>query len=338
MKRARRYVLAPWALLCACAGEEGGQSDAAAIEARPPEPSGAPAVESGPSGPDPTPVANGSGGQSGDVAGAPDSVAGEAPASDPAPVGGNGGTAFEGVAGIGASGSAGQAPLDAGDIFPEDVTAPRIMIVGDSISAGPGCYKKYLLEQLESNGYSRFEFVGEYDDDCGGGVRHSAVSCTTAGNYTMPTFMVTNCFPDAFPGLATLMSNHNPDLVMIQLGVNDVWGGNTPVELVLANYTTLIEQARAHNPNVVLVVAQIHKIITDNCSNTASTTNAQQLVEAVPAWAAGLTTDASPVFVADLWTNSDPMEADDCVHPDDAGARRMGQNWFTALADILPRD
>jgi hypothetical protein len=377
MKPSRRYVLASLAMLCACAGEEDGrQSDAAAIEALPTEPSGAPAIEAGPPAPDPTPVANGSGGppatasgspmpgasvttpalepsgvpatpdrsplvggQPGGVAGSsPDGVAGEAPVSDPAPVGGSGGTAFEGVAGRGVSGSGGRAPVDAGGIFPEGVTAPRIMIVGDSISAGPGCYKKYLLEQLASNGYSRFEFVGEYDDDCGGGVRHSAVSCTTAGNYTMPTFMVSNCFPDVFPGLATLMSNHNPDLVMIQLGVNDVWGGNTAVDSVLANYTTLVEQARAHNPNVVLVVAQIHKIITDNCSNTASTTNAQQLVEAVPEWAAGLSTGASPVFVADLWTNSDPMEADDCVHPDDAGARRMGQNWFTALAGILPKD
>jgi hypothetical protein len=44
------------------------------------------------------------------------------------------------------------------------------------------------------------------------------------------------------------------------------------------------------------------------------------------------------LLVADLWTNSDPMAADDCVHPNDAGARRMGLNWFNALKDVLPRD
>ena len=74
--------------------------------------------------------------------------------------------------------------------FPEGVTKPRIMIVGDSISAGPGCYKKYLLQNLTSNGYSKFEFVGQYDDDCGGGVKHSAVSCSTAEQYTQATFMM----------------------------------------------------------------------------------------------------------------------------------------------------
>jgi lysophospholipase L1-like esterase len=122
---------------------------------------------------------------------------------------------------------------------------------------------------------------------------------------------------------------------MIQLGVNDVWGGAAPVQPILNNYATLIEQARAHNPNIVVMVAQIHRIITDSCTNAASTTNAEELVMAVPAWAQTVTQETSPVLVADLWTNSDPQEADDCVHPNDAGAQRMATNWFNALQPIL---
>jgi lysophospholipase L1-like esterase len=210
------------------------------------------------------------------------------------------------------------------------------MIVGDSISAGPGCYKKYLVQELEMKGITDYEFVGEYSDDCGGGVRHSAVSCTTTADYVKPTFTMSNCFQGTtFKGMAELVAAHDPDLVMLQLGVNDVWGGTAPIPPILANYGTLVEQARAHNPNVVVMVAQIHKIITDNCSNTASTTKAQELVTAIPGWAAGVTTSASPVLVADLWTNSNAREAEDCVHPDDSGARRMGHNWFNALQPIL---
>lgn len=210
------------------------------------------------------------------------------------------------------------------------------MIVGDSISAGPGCYKKYLVENLTQNGITNFEFVGEYDDDCGGGVKHSAVSCTTSDQYTQPSFTVPNCFgSQSFPGMSALVETHDPDLIMLQLGVNDVWGGSAPIAPILANYATLIEQARAHNPNIVVMVAQIHKIITDNCQNTASTSNAEALVMAVPEWALGITTAESPVLVADLWTNSDAREADDCVHPNDAGAQRMGLNWYNALAGIL---
>jgi hypothetical protein len=242
--------------------------------------------------------------------------------------GGTGGTSGTRDAGdsLGASGSA----------FPEDVTRPRIMIVGDSISAGPGCYKKYLLADLNTNGYSSFDFVGEYTDDCGGGVMHSARSCTTALDYTQPTFMLrADCGGGTFPGLSALMVTHHPDLLMLQLGVNDVWNG-LATDAILANYSTLVEQARAANPNIVIEVAQIQQIRPTGADAEAVHTRAQQLIEAVPAWAQAASQAASPVFVADLWTNSDSTQTLDGVHPDDAGAQRMGLNWFTALEGILP--
>lgn len=222
-----------------------------------------------------------------------------------------------------------------GSVFPPSVTKPRIMIVGDSIAAGPGCFKKYLLKNLVDNQLTNYEFVGEYSDDCGGGVRHSAVSCSTSAQYTQPTFTIPNCNANTYPGLATLVQTHHPDLILLQLGVNDVWSGSAPIEPILANYETLVQQARAQNPNIVVMVAQIHKIITDKCQNTASTGNAEKLVMAVPGWAKKVSTAQSPVLVADLWTNSDPHEADDCVHPNEAGAQRMGLNWYNALKGIL---
>ena len=220
--------------------------------------------------------------------------------------------------------------------FPPGVARPRMMIVGDSISAGPGCYKKYLVENLVKGGITNYEFVGAYADDCGGGVRHSAVSCSTTQNYTQESFTVPKCFGNrSFPGMAPLVRAYAPDLVMIELGVNDVWGGNAPIAPILANYTTLVNQARAQNPRIVVVVAQIQKIISDDCMNAKSTNNAKELVAAVPGWARAVSTPESPVFVADLWTDSDPHEADDCVHPNEAGARRMGNNWYHALEGIL---
>ncbi|RYZ09774.1 MAG: hypothetical protein EOO73_02520 [Myxococcales bacterium] len=214
------------------------------------------------------------------------------------------------------------------------------MIVGDSISAGPGCYKKYLLENLTASHYSRFEFVGEYTDDCGSTVRHSAVSCSTAEQYTGATFTLPNCSQGkVFPGLSTLMTTHHPDLIMLQLGVNDVWGGK-PTEETLGNYQKLVEQARAQNPRVVLVVAQIQKIRPSCGTDDSVQKRAEALVTAVPAWAQKLTSAQSPIFLADLWTNSDwsMAETTDCVHPNDAGAQRMGLNWFNALQSILKPD
>ncbi|MGC4087924.1 MAG: GDSL-type esterase/lipase family protein [Polyangiaceae bacterium] len=170
----------------------------------------------------------------------------------------------------------------------------------------------------------------------------AAAACATAPSAAAPArssrnpgSTCPNCNKTNWAGMSTLMKAHHPDLVLLQLGVNDVWSGQAPIEPILANYSKLVEQARAENPNVVVVVAQIHKIITDNCKNTASTQNAEALVKAVPGWANGISNASSPVYVADLWTNSDPHDADDCVHPNDAGARRMGLNWFNALKAIL---
>ena len=264
-------------------------------------------------------------------------------AGTPATGGATAGTATTGGAGASSAGAAGTGTAGASTgpwTFPAGVTKPKIMIVGDSISAGPGCYKKYLLKALNDNKYTNFEFIGEYTDDCGGGVKHSAVSCSTAEQYTMATFKMPNCATDkTFPGMSTLMTTHKPDLVMLQLGVNDVWGGKT-TENILGNYAKLIEQARAQNPKVGLAVARIQKIKPDCGTAESVYKRAEALVNAVPAWAQAQAQAESPVFVADLWTNSDwsTAETNDCVHPNDVGAQKMGKNWYETLKTILKPD
>ncbi len=194
---------------------------------------------------------------------------------------------------------------------------------------------------LKDNGITNYEFVGKYNDDCGDGIKHSAISCSTSSDYTKDTFVLANasCAQTPFDGMDKLVAEFSPDLIMLQLGVNDVWDANAQIQPVLDNYTTLVEQARAHNPNIVLVVAQIQKINTQQagtpCTASDFSPKAKELVDAVPAWAQAANTDVSPVFVADLWTNSVVTETLDCVHPDDAGAEKMGQNWYQALKDIL---
>jgi hypothetical protein len=275
------------------------------------------------------------------VEGAPVVGAGQTGGSDVGSgAGGTLGAGSEGSAAAGGAtatgGASGVEP--SGSPFPASVTRPRLLIIGDSISAGPGCYKKYLLAELNAAGFTSFDFVGEYTDDCGGGVMHGARSCSTAQQYTQPTFTLqSECGAGPWPGLSALAEEHRPDLIMLQLGVNDVWGGMA-IESILASYATLVAQARAQNPNVVLVVAQIQKIRPMDAGGDATLARAQQLIEAVPAWAAAQSQAQSPVFVADLWTSSDVAQTLDGVHPDDAGAQRMGQNWFQALSGILPRN
>lgn len=60
-------------------------------------------------------------------------------------------------------------------------------------------------------------------------LRGEAVSCSNTRDYTQNSFSLPDCFAgESFPGLSQLMPSHNPDMVLLQLGVNDVWGGEYP--------------------------------------------------------------------------------------------------------------
>jgi len=48
-----------------------------------------------------------------------------------------------------------------------------------------------------------------------------------------------------------------PDVVLMHLGTNDMWGGFIPLATKLAAFTKLVGQMRANNPSVKIVVAQI---------------------------------------------------------------------------------
>jgi hypothetical protein len=60
-------------------------------------------------------------------------------------------------------------------------------------------------------------------------------------------FMMSNCQQGtSFAGMAPLVTKHEPDLIMLQPGVNDVSGGASNAT-TLGHYETLVEQARAKN-------------------------------------------------------------------------------------------
>ena len=59
-----------------------------------------------------------------------------------------------------------------------------------------------------------------------------------------------------------------PDIVMMQLGTNDVWS-SLSTSTILAAYTTLVGQMRAQNPKVLVLVAQITPMSPSGCTTCA---------------------------------------------------------------------
>ncbi len=206
-------------------------------------------------------------------------------------------------------------------------TTVRIMPLGDSITAAPGCWRAILWHDLQTNGYTNTDFVGSvpgngcnygysYDHDNEG---HSGYLATNIANQNQ------------LPGW---LSAAHPDVVLMHLGTNDVWS-HLPTSTILAAYTKLIGQMRASNPHMAILVAQILPMNPSGCSDCSSGVVA--LDQAVPAWAAGLTTAQSPITVVDQFTgfNDATDTIGDGVHPNDAGFQKMAARWYPALAQVL---
>ncbi|XVU22921.1 cellulose binding domain-containing protein [Actinoplanes sp. CA-054009] len=206
--------------------------------------------------------------------------------------------------------------------------AVRVMPLGDSITAGPGCWRAKLWNRLQTAGYTNLDFVGTQSD--GGGCNPGYAYDTDHeghGGFSATGIAANDQLP---PWLAAA----RPDVVLMHLGTNDMWGGYIPLTDKLNAFTKLIGQMRAANPAVKVVVAQIIPISAAACGTCPADVKA--LNDAIPGWAAGLTSGQSPITVADLWTGYDAVaDNTDGIHPNDTGFRKMADAWYPAVARAL---
>ncbi len=205
------------------------------------------------------------------------------------------------------------------------VAAPvRIMPLGDSITGGPGCWRALLWDRLQRTGYTNIDFVGTLP---GGGcsVAHDGDN-EGHGGFQATGIADQNQLP---PWLAAT----NPNVVLMHLGTNDVWN-NKPAATILTAFGKLVDQMRANNPSMKILVAQIIPMTPSGCTWCPGLVS--QLNSAIPGWAAGKSTAQSPITVVDQFTGFDTaVDTTDGVHPDDSGFQKMSDRWYPVLIPHL---
>ncbi len=211
-------------------------------------------------------------------------------------------------------------------ITPVRAAAIRIMPLGDSITGNPGCWRAILWNRLQTAGYTNIDFVGTLNNATECGVTFDANN-EGHGGYLATNIASQNQLP---PWLAAT----NPDIVMIQLGTNDVWNNIAPAT-ILASFGVLIDQMRANNPNVRVIVAQILPMNPTGCGDCP-----QRVINfnaAIPAWAAAKSTSQSPISVVDLWTGFNvTTDTTDGVHPNGTtGFQKVSDSWYPAITALL---
>ncbi|MET0414215.1 MAG: SGNH/GDSL hydrolase family protein, partial [Polyangiaceae bacterium] len=132
----------------------------------------------------------------------------------------------------------------------------------------------------------------------------------------------------------------DPDVVLMHFGTNDVWNGRAPAD-ILNGYSQVVDAARAANPNVVVLVAQIIPMnVTEatcaGCTCAGCPTAVPQLDQQIVGWAASKSTAESPVVVVDQLTGYDATADNrDGVHPNDSGSQKIADRWLTALTPLF---
>ena len=200
----------------------------------------------------------------------------------------------------------------------------RIMPLGDSITGSPGCWRALLWNRLQDAGYTNIDFVGTLPPQ-GCGIPYDGDN-EGHGGYLATNIAAQNLLPG-------WLSATHPDIVIMHLGTNDVWSDIAPAT-ILAAFSTLVDQMRADNPAMKILVAQILPMNPSNCPQCA-----QRVVDfnaAIPAWAAAKSTAQSPITVVDQWTGFDTAtDTIDGVHPNDSGNQKIAARWFGPLTQAL---
>lgn len=203
----------------------------------------------------------------------------------------------------------------------------RIMPLGDSITeSGPGdaSYRYYLWKFLQEQGIA-VDFVGSMTGVRGGAPRYKDFDQQHEGHTGWRTDQVRD-------RVAAWSAAARPDLVLIHLGTNDLWQGQT-VGDTARRIGEVIDELRRVTPGIHVLLAQIIP------SPLAPLRNIAALNHALVATARDRSTPASPVMLVDLATGFDPgTMTSDGVHPNDRGERWMAECWGAALLSHLGRE
>ncbi|KAF8646662.1 hypothetical protein AX16_007160 [Volvariella volvacea WC 439] len=196
----------------------------------------------------------------------------------------------------------------------------RIMPLGDSITGSPGCWRANLWTSLRNSGYTNIDMVGSLPDP-GCGVQYDGDN-EGHGGYRATNIANQN-------QLVGWLAPTKPDIVMMHLGTNDIWGGIATSSIITA-FSKLVDQMRASNPNMKILVAQIIPMTPSNCGDCNSRVIA--LNSAIASWAPTKSTTNSPITVVDQFTGfNTATDTNDGVHPISSGNTKIAQKWLAPL-------
>ncbi|MDJ0702507.1 MAG: SGNH/GDSL hydrolase family protein [Leptolyngbyaceae cyanobacterium MO_188.B28] len=213
-------------------------------------------------------------------------------------------------------------------IFPdlsESEPIVRIMPLGDSITQADGehgSYRRPLWNLLRQAGYE-VEFVGSTQNHFGGPPPFTDFDPDHEGHWGWRT-------DEILVHINNWVSSARPNIVLIHLGTNDVRAGQS-LESTMDELWELIQALRLNNPFVKVLLAQVIPTV----ENEAQVAQLNQRIALIAEY---MSMETSPVLLVDQFSGFNPAVGQDTydgVHPNELGERKLAEQWFNALQQIL---
>jgi lysophospholipase L1-like esterase len=211
----------------------------------------------------------------------------------------------------------------------EDDRTWRIMPIGDSITEASGSrnsYRRPLWHLLYDMGVN-IDFVGSRRGNRDGQAPKPDFDTDHEGHWGWKADRFLND-----DNIAKWSSMYRPDIILIHLGTNDIFGGQS-VSSTIDEIGRIVEIVRDANPRVIALIATIIP------TSDPSRPSLLPFNQAIPELVALKNQPNSPVLLVDQFSGFDAsVDTYDGVHPDLSGERKMAQKWFGALRTLISPD
>ena len=224
----------------------------------------------------------------------------------------------------------------------------KMLESGDSITDDTvtnGAWRSYLQGLLVTNGYA-FTNLGRWASTPSPGftqVHHEGMdgAVIAAPGVSGPTHGYPLTSNYAQLTLADALTNANPDLVLIDLGVNDMGQGRNPYQAATNNLSALLDMIFSKLPAAQIIVSKPTTITYSTILTPPYLTYRTNMLiycDAVQAMAAARRAQGQNVYVADLFSVvNESMLNSDGTHPNAIGLAAIANEMMFRIAAITTR-
>lgn len=223
----------------------------------------------------------------------------------------------------------------------------KVMPVGDSITDDcelNGAWREPLEPLFETNGFP-FTFVGRQSSSPATGftkVNHEGYCGAVVappGVFAAHEYgLLQNYLQNVVPG--ALITNPNPDVILILIGANDIGRGRNPYQVATNDMATLLGMIFSNAPNAQVGLAKITSLQNAGLGYAVNSSNAPVYNAVLQKLVNDRRALGQNVFLADQYSAVDfnTMFMSDHVHPNATGLQAIAREWLTRVQAITFRD